>query len=95
MPSGIASGIASGMRSRYAVSMDTAAKVRENRLRRMAARQRIEFHKSRRRDPLAWDYERYWLLIPGSHVVGGNLVGDAPGLTIDEVEQILTRGGDS
>lgn len=95
MPTGIASDIASGASSGMIASMDMAGKVRENRLRRMAARQRIEFHKSRRRDPLAWDYGRYWLLVPGSHVVGGNLVGDAPGLTIDEVEQILTRGGDS
>ena len=37
-------------------------KVRENRLRRMADRQGLEIHKSRRRDPRAIDYDR-WLIL--------------------------------
>jgi hypothetical protein len=36
-------------------------KVRENRLRRMARRQGVTLHKSRRRDPYANDYGVYWL----------------------------------
>lgn len=88
----IASGLPSGIAPGIAISVDTAEKVRENRLRRMASRQRVELVKSRRRDPLAWDYGRYWLLVPGSHVIGGNLVGDAPGLSLDDVERYLTGG---
>ena len=74
--------------------MDTATKTRENRLRHMAARQRMTLHRSRRRDPRAWDYGRYWLLQHDGTVIGaeaGRLVGDWPGLTLDEVEDWLTR----
>jgi hypothetical protein len=39
----------------------TDQKVHENRLRRMAARQRFALHKSRRRDRLATDYGELWL----------------------------------
>jgi hypothetical protein len=84
------SGIRMGIASSTLTGMDTATKIRENRLRRMAARQRAELIKSRRRDPLAWDYGRYWVLVTGSHVVGGNLVGDYPGLDLDDVEAYLT-----
>jgi hypothetical protein len=70
---------------------DQSLKVRENKLRRMASRQRIEFHKSRRRDSLAWDYGRYWLLVPGGRVIGGSQVGEPPGLSLDEVEKHLTQ----
>jgi hypothetical protein len=76
-------------------SMDTATKTRENRLRQMAARQRMTLHRSRRRDPRAWDYGRYWLAPHGGGpVIGaesGRLVGDWPGLTLAEVEDWLTR----
>ena len=40
----------------------TAEKVRENRLRRMAERQRLELRKSRRRDPRAKDYGRWYIV---------------------------------
>jgi hypothetical protein len=44
--------------------MDQDEKVRENRLRRMAERQGLVLHKSRRRDPLALDYGR-WTIVDG------------------------------
>lgn len=81
--------------------MDTphADKVRENRLRRMAGRQRVEMIKSHRRDPLAWDYGLYWLIAPSlGEVIGATgspgMVGDPPGLTLDEVERWLTHKGE-
>ena len=40
----------------------TAEKVRENRLRRMAERQGLELRKSRRRDPRAIDYGRWYIV---------------------------------
>jgi hypothetical protein len=40
----------------------TAEKVRENRLRRMAERQGLELRKSRRRDPRAKDYGRWYMV---------------------------------
>ena len=89
MPCSITSGIMSGM------STDQAGKIRENRLRRMARRQRAELVKSHRRDPRAWDYDRYWLIVPDLEAVigaGTGMVGDYPGLTLDEVEEWLTRG---
>jgi hypothetical protein len=46
--------------------MDTRTKVRENLLRRMADRQRLQLQKSRRRDPNALDYGTYWLTDPGN-----------------------------
>jgi hypothetical protein len=39
----------------------TAEKTRETRLRRMAERQGLALHKSRRRDPFAKDYGQVWL----------------------------------
>ena len=39
-----------------------AEKVRENRLRRMAERQGLELRKSRRRDPRAKDYGRWYIV---------------------------------
>jgi hypothetical protein len=38
------------------------AKVKQNRLRRMADRQALDLRKSRRRDPYALDYETYFLV---------------------------------
>lgn len=62
--------------------MDQDMKVRENRLRRIAARQGYKIHKSRRRDPLATDYETY-RLARGAAVTRP--------LTLDEVEHRLTH----
>jgi hypothetical protein len=61
--------------------MDQEQKVRENRLRRMARRQGYKLHKSRRRDPLATDFETYQLA-RGASV--------SRPLTLDEVEGRLT-----
>jgi hypothetical protein len=59
-------------------------KVYENRLRRMAGRQRLDLRRNRRRDPLAFDYGIYELV---------NLSTGEPVLTtkaLAEVEQFLT-----
>ncbi|MFF0469349.1 hypothetical protein ACFYPX_18195 [Micromonospora zamorensis] len=70
--------------------MNTDEKVRENRLRRAADRQRVTLTKSRRRDPKAWDYGRYWL-----HDQAGNRICPEEGLTIDQVEQHLVGDDES
>jgi hypothetical protein len=46
-------------------------KVDENRMRRMAERQGLTLVKSRRRDPLARDYERYILKNDAGDIVAG------------------------
>lgn len=61
--------------------MDEELRVRENRLRRRAARQGYKLHKSRRRDPLATDYMTYRL--------SKGAVLTKP-LTLDELEKRLT-----
>jgi hypothetical protein len=64
--------------------------IRENRLRRMAARRGLRLQKSCRRDPRALDYGLYWLVKAGS--IEGRLSGvRVDGLTIDDIEVILTR----
>ncbi|WP_219413941.1 hypothetical protein [Pseudonocardia nigra] len=66
-------------------------KVRENRLRRMAARQRLRLEKSRRRDPRAIDYGTYMLVDPAANTIA---VGDHQagyGLSLDDVERALTE----
>lgn len=65
-----------------------AEKVRENRLRRMAERQGYQLVKSRRRDPRAYDYGRYWITDPAIKViVAGH---DRFGMSLDEAEVWLT-----
>jgi hypothetical protein len=65
-----------------------AEKVRENRLRRMAERQGHQLVKSRRRDPRAYDYGRYWITEPATKViVAGH---DRFGMSLDEAEVWLT-----
>ncbi|MFI6270711.1 hypothetical protein [Micromonospora zamorensis] len=64
--------------------MDNDDKVRENRLRRSASRQRVTLTKRRRIDPRAWDYGRFDLY---DHQ--GNRLNDDNGLTIDQVETHL------
>ena len=61
----------------------TAAKVRENLLRRMAARQGLTLQKSRRRDPMAVDFGAFGLY-RGSDLVAGP--------DIEAVEHYLTGG---
>jgi hypothetical protein len=72
--------------------MDEHTKVRENRLRRMAARQGYRLLKNPRRDPRAVDYGSYMLV--DAHA--GNFVADfgwdhpSTGNHLDEVEEWLT-----
>ena len=73
---GIASGIVSGMSS--------AAKVRENRLRRVAGRRGFTLQRSRRRDVRALDYGLYWLIDQT-----GTTATDRAGVTLEEVERFL------
>lgn len=66
----------------------TEEKVRENRLRRAAARQGLRFQKSRRRDPRARDYGRYWLTDVYTNR-GIGIAGEMDGCTLDEIEAVL------
>ena len=61
--------------------MDKDAKVRENRLRRMAARQGYTLTRTRRRDPRATDYGTYHLVPARGKPIGP--------LSVDEVERRL------
>ncbi|WP_329412753.1 hypothetical protein OG563_09500 [Nocardia vinacea] len=65
--------------------MDQTAKVRENRLRRAASRQGLRLVKSRRRDPRATDFERFWLYDHRDRIV----YGGKPGTTLDAIEARL------
>jgi hypothetical protein len=64
------------------VPSDQEEKVRENRLRRMAARQGLAIHKSRRRDPRAIDFGHWWVVHPDERTVEL--------MDIDAVERYLT-----
>lgn len=66
------------------ISDAAAEKVRENKLRRMAARQGLTLHKSRRRDPRAVDFGAYWLTNDRNAIVAGDR------MSIDDVERYLT-----
>ena len=67
------------------MTTNTTEKVHENRLRRMAERQGLVLHKSRRRDPYAIDFGAYWL-------TRGRKVLTDP-LDLDGVEAYLTGEG--
>jgi hypothetical protein len=67
-------------------------KVRENRLRRMAGRQGYRLEKSRRRDPRALDYDRYYITDISTRTVVTGLIADRHGMSLDDVEAYLTRG---
>lgn len=74
--------------------MDTAAndlKVRENRLRRAAARQGLFLSRRRRRDVNALDFGRYALFRDGQPAYGVGY-GGIYGLTLSQVEAILAAG---
>jgi hypothetical protein len=58
-------------------------KVRELRLRRMAERQGLTLHKSRRRDPHALDFGHYWLAKDAKPVAGTRARG------LDHIEAYL------
>ena len=68
-------------------------KSREQRLRRMAARQGLTLQKSRTRDPHAPDYGKYFLIretVPGASWQGRALVTSEWGVGLDDVEAHLT-----
>ena len=71
------------------------SKVRENRLRRMADRQRLKLRRSPRRDTHALDYDLYALTYCDG--VGGTMHPEGPisifALDLDQVEQYLVGGG--
>lgn len=62
-------------------------KVRENRLRRVAERRGYRLTKSRRRDPRAIDYGKYWI----TDVKTGSPLTSAGGLSLDEIEAWIER----
>lgn len=71
------------------VKVTASEKVRENKLRRMAARRGLVLLKSRRRDPGAIDYGGWMVADAGT---GGVVTGADPApyfLSIDEVEAFL------
>ena len=61
----------------------SAEKVREDRLRRMARRQKLTLRKSGRRDPRAYDYGVYTLVDERNYQ-------QYTSRNLDEVEQFLT-----
>jgi hypothetical protein len=78
--------------------MDTSIKVRENRLRRMAARQSLHLVKNPRRDPRAVDYGSYMLVDMNTTAMvadfGWDHTGSPKGASwLDDVETWLTWGG--
>lgn len=62
---------------------DSSFKTRENRIRRMAERQGLTLTKSRRRDPRAVEYGRYYILRDGIQVLDTTSLAD--------VERFLTQ----
>ena len=74
-------------------AMDQAAKVRENRIRRMADRRGYRLMKSRSRDRHAVDYGLYALIdVRTDGVVNTPIAGHwACSWTLDDVEDWLTR----
>lgn len=60
-------------------------KVRENLLRRMATRRGLALTKSRRRDPRALDYGKYWIADARTNA----LLTPEQGMDLDEIEEWL------
>lgn len=65
--------------------MTTDEKTRENRLRAAVARQGFKLSRSRRRDPRAVDYGRYYVTEPTRNVVEAELTD------LDAVERWVNR----
>ena len=80
----------SGPQGRRASSMTTTEKIRENRLRRMADRQGLALHKSRRRDPRALDYGRFWLVDTATNTIVYGEPDSHRAATLDDIEEWLT-----
>jgi len=74
------------------MATDQAEKVRENKLRAAAARQGYRLVKSSRRDKRATDYGR-WMITSATtgEVVAGAAQNGRPGMTLDQIEEWLTR----
>ncbi|HJR90488.1 MAG TPA: hypothetical protein VJ782_10055 [Aeromicrobium sp.] len=72
--------------------MALEAKVRENRLRRMADRQGLALVKSRRRDPRSIDYGRFMVVDNSTNTVVAGELNSPRALDMDEVEKYLTSG---
>jgi hypothetical protein len=71
-------------RQQVAAMTPTQRKVYTNRVRRIAARQRLTVRKSRRRDPRAHDFDVFWLVTErGKVIVTGH---------IREIHLYLLRG---
>lgn len=68
---------------------DVEYRVYENRVRRMAQRQRLSVQKSRRRDPRAWDYGTFMLVDPDRNTCVACSAAGAYGMSLDEVERWL------
>lgn len=73
-------------------SSTTDDKVRENLLRRMAHRQGLRLHKSRRRDPRAYDYGMYMLTDEDTNIIEYGDRNNGYGCTLDDIEKYLTGG---
>ena len=86
---------------RLAKGMTAADKVRENKLRRAAERQGLMLVKSRRRDPRALDFGLFVLVADNAGNRAARHGGQAAvsafatghGMTLDQVEQELNKGG--
>ncbi len=74
--------------------MDEIRKVRENRLRRVAARQGCVLMKSRRRDRRALDYGTYVLADARTNALVASDPASGGGLSLDQVETYLSQGAE-
>ena len=72
--------------------MSEDERVRENRLRRMARRRGYLLQKSKRRDPLAIDFNGFMLMDAFSNAVVLGARKHAFDASIDDVEAFLERG---
>jgi hypothetical protein len=66
--------------------MPSLSLTQENRVRRMAESRGLSLRKSRRQDPHAYDYGKYWIADPHRNA----LVSDESGMSLDEAERWLT-----
>jgi muconolactone delta-isomerase len=72
-------------------SMVDEYKERENRLRRMAQRQRLQLVKSRRRDPRASDFRGYMLVAIDNNTAVYGAHPFAFNANLDDIEQYLSQ----
>jgi hypothetical protein len=69
-----------------------ADKVRENRIRQMAARRGFRVQKSRRRDPGAIGYGRFQLIDAANNMIVLGSLRHEYDATLDEIESYLAEG---